>query len=510
MTMVPTSVTGDDSITNNVGGKIYMDDSYISMGYSEGSVNSFLNNGKLYANNDNYIDMGGNGSVFTNNGNSIHMEDGDVNDSLTIYGNFAGTGQIYVDADGVSMLADRLYIEGSVVTNTANVINVDMLTMPSLANIVAGNTIDIVHVSGTSTAANFNIGIVTPAFDELYTASGVLIKDINYSGTNDLFSLGFEVTGLNSAGILASTVSPAVQNMWNQSTGTLFQREGTHREFNQNPDGSGAAAYQASAGVWLRGFGNSGSVSPDANHGNFGQGGSSNFDQDVSGFEVGAGYAFNKQWAAGVFGGTSDSTVKPEDGGRTEINGTTYGAYATYTPGNGFYADLSYRGMSFDGNSQGAQTPFGFSGDANGFSLELGYGYKTSNGVIIEPQFQYSAVSVDMDAIDYNSSDFVLKDGDSSLLRLGAAIRKSYKTAGGNFWTPYGAISYLDELDGSNGYEIGGLLNGDVDTSGGSVLLETGVSGIVNKFGYSLGLNWRDGGAYESVFGGQVSVRYDW
>ena len=502
---------GNDIITNNTSGKIYMDDSYIDMGYGE---NSFVNNGKLYANGtNNYINMGYSyygPNVFTNNGSSIHMDDGVVDDSLTIYGNFAGTGHIVVDADGTTMLADRLYIEGDVVTNTANIIDVNMIDTPSLADMMAGDTIDIVHVSGTSTAANFSLGVVTFPTDELYTIQSELIKDINYSGSNDLFSLGFEIAGLGTAGVLASTVSPAVQNMWNQSAGTLFQREGTHREYNQNPDGSGAAAYEASAGIWLRGFGNSGSVSPDASHGNFGPGGSSNFDQNLSGFEIGAGYAFNKQWVAGVFGGTSDSTVKPEDGGRTEINGDTFGAYVTYTPGNGFYADLSYRGMSFDGNSQGAQTPFGFSGDANGFSLELGYGYKTSNGLIIEPQFQYSAVSVDMDTIDYNNSDFHLDDGDSSLLRIGAAVRKSYKTAGGNFWTPYGAISYLDELDGNNSYEIGGLLDGNVDTSGGSALLEAGVSGVISKFGYSLGLNWRDGGAYDSVFGGQVSVRYDW
>ena len=130
--------------------------------------------------------------------------------------------------------------------------------------------------------------------------------------------------------------------------------------------------------------------------------------------------------------------------------------------------------------------------------------------LIIEPQLQYSAMDVDLYNIGYNNADFQLQDGNSSLLRVGAAIRKSYKTAGGNYWTPYAAASYLDELEGNNSYLIGGLLEGDVDTSGGSALLEAGVTGFIGKFGVSGGVNWRDGGAYDSVFGGQVSLRYDW
>jgi outer membrane autotransporter protein len=375
---------------------------------------------------------------------------------------------------------------------------------------LAGETIEIVHVTGTSSAANFNIGIVTPPFDELYTVESSLIKEINYSGSNDRFSLGFDITGLSTAGVVASSVAPGVQSLWNQGTGTLFQREGTHREFNQNPDGSGRAEYKAAAGVWLRGFTSSGSMAPDAHRDNFGAGGSNNFDMDGSGIEFGVGYAFNSQWTAGLLGGTSESTVDPEAGGRADIDADTLGAYVTYTPGNGFYADFSYRAMDFDGYGLGGQSDFGFEGSADGYSLEMGYGYKMSSGLIVEPQFQYSSVDVDLNTIGYNMSEFDLTDGDSSLWRIGAALRKSYKTAGGNYWTPYGALSWLNETDGSNSYEIGGLLSGDVDTGGGSALFEAGVTGFIGGFGLSAGMNWRDGSAYDSVFGGQLSVRYDW
>jgi outer membrane autotransporter protein len=140
----------------------------------------------------------------------------------------------------------------------------------------------------------------------------------------------------------------------------------------------------------------------------------------------------------------------------------------------------------------------------------MGYGYKTASGLVVEPQFQYSMVDVDLDPIAYNSYDYELTDGDSTEMRIGVALRKSYKTAGGNYWTPYGALSYLDESDGANTYQIGGLLDGSVDISGGSTLVEAGATGLIGKFGISGGINWRDGGAYDSVVGGQLSVRYDW
>ena len=301
-----------------------------------------------------------------------------------------------------------------------------------------------------------------------------------------------------------------MQNLWNQSTGTLFQREGTQREFKQNPDGSGVADYKPSVGAWARGFTTSGSVSPDASHNNFGGGGSADFDTSGSGFEFGVGYAFNSQWSAGVMGGTAESSLKPEAGGRVKINGDTLGANITYTPGNGFYGDFSYRSMDVDGTGQGGQTQFDYEGKANGYSLEVGYGYKTASGMIVEPQFQYSSVKVDIDTINYNMSDYELTDGDSSQLRVGVALRKSFKTAKGNYWTPYGALSYVNEMDGANSYQIGGLLEGDVDTSGGSTLLEAGVTGHIGKFGVSGGVNWQDGGASDGVVSGQLSLRYNW
>jgi outer membrane autotransporter protein len=309
--------------------------------------------------------------------------------------------------------------------------------------------------------------------------------------------------------VAASSISPAVQSLWHAGTSTLFQREGSHRDYQETGKGGAVATYEDGAGVWMRGFSSSGGVAP-VNTNNYGGSNNLDFDFTGKGFELGIGYAFNSNWTLGVLGGQSDSRIKPVEGGRVQIDANTYGGYLTYAPGMGLYVDLTYRAMNFDGYGNGSGDDFSFDGKAKGYSVELGYGYKTASGLVVEPQFQYSMVDVDVNTITYTNYDFEVTDGDSTQMRLGVALRKSFKTANGNDWTPYGALSYIEESDGANSYQIGGLLAGDVSTEGGSTLLEVGATGRFGGFGISGGLNWRDGGAFDSVVGGQVSLRYDW
>ncbi|GAB3002624.1 hypothetical protein GCM10010960_05150 [Arenimonas maotaiensis] len=511
---------GNDAIVNNTGARIFMDDSVIDLGYAEGGVNSFMNNGKVFVRGaDNEIDMGGATSVFTNNGASLHFEDGAANDALTIFGDFAGTGHIVVDANGTSMLADRLYIDGDVISNTANVIDVYLTRNPTLEQITDGVEIDIVQVSGTSLAANFNLGIVdVDAEDTLYTVSHTLNKHINVSGSNDLFALGFEISGLSQSGVAVSSIAPAVQNLWHLGSGTMFQRQGSAggnaaatgsavKGFLNSADGGQVADYQGASGAWVRMFADNGGLTPDMGRDNFGTGGVQQFDLSSSGIEFGAGYAFNDQWTAGLLGGVSEASLKPEVGGRTKVDADTVGAYLTYTPGNGFYLDLSYRAMGFDG--QGNGNGFRFEGDADGYSVELGYGFKTSGGLVIEPQFQYSAMDVNLDQVEYFDGDFDLTDGDSSQVRGSIALRKTYQSGAGE-WTPFASVGVVNETNASNDYVIGGILTGNVDTSGNSTLVEAGATAHYGNLVFSGGVNWKDGGAYDSLFGGQVSVRFTW
>lgn len=485
---------GDDYVRNYEGGRMFLTDDSIDLGDGD---NYFLNEGRVYADGSNTIDVGDYG-LFVNNGTSIHMNDGAADDSVTVIGDFGGTGDVNVDVDGITLTSDMLYIDGDVIAGTENVINVDLLSLPSAADLNAGATIPIVEVSGSSSVDDFVLGDVNFAQSALFTADYSLV----YDGSE--FALGFDVTGLSSAGVLLTSLSPAIQNMWYGSLGTMYQRQGGERVFLKD---SGAADVKGAAGAWTRIYGSDGSISPAANRNNFGDAGAQDFDFGNDGLEFGVGYSFTQAWTAGLIGGLAQSTYRPTAGGRGELNANTLGAYLTFTPGNGFYADLSYRDFSLDGDIRTAGTKLPVSGDADGISLELGYGFKTKSGLEIEPQLQYSSMDVSLDDVGFNAGDFELTDGDSDMFRAGVALRKSYEQNDG-VWTPYTSLSYVDISSGSNEYLIGGVLQGGVDMTGGSVLFELGTDAKYGDLLFNVGVNAQDGAAYDFVLGGQLNIRY--
>lgn len=494
-----TSIFGDggDFIINDVSGKIFMEGSSIDLG-AVGAIasNSFLNNGKLYVNGtNNIIDMGGSNSVFTNNGNSIHMDDGAADDSLAIVGDFNGTGGVFVDVDGANLTSDTLLIDGNVLAGTANTVSINFVTPVDFSDISNGAEITIISVTGNSTASNFVLNPSAGGANGLYTFD----YSLNYSQGD--YSLAFDI-GMSGLGTLATTLSPALQSIWYNSMGTVYQREGSARSFLGQGEDSGG-------GVWTRVYGADGSYVPDATKNNFGGSTTANFDMSGIGLDAGVGYAFNQQFVVGAILGTTDTDVTPEAGGEATVSATSVGAYVSYLPGNGFYGDLYYRWMDFDGDGTFGADRIDYQGKAYGFSFEFGYAFDTASGFRIEPQLQYSDMKVDLDDISYNGTAFVLNDGDSSQLRAGLALSKDYKADWGK-WTPYGALSYVDISGGSNDYDISGVLEGSVDMSGSSGLLEVGVTADIGDWILAGGFNWQDGGAVDSVFSGQLNVKYTW
>lgn len=494
-----TSTFGDggDFIINDVSGKIFMEGSRIDLG-AVGVIasNSFLNNGKLYVNGaNNVIYMGGSNSVFTNNGNSIHMDDGAADDALTIVGDFSGTGGVHLDADGASMVSDTLLIDGNVLAGTANTVSVNFLTPVDFSAIANGAEITLISVTGNSQASNFVLNPSSGGVNGLYTFD----YSLNYDQGD--YSLAFDI-GMSGLGTLASTLSPAIQSIWYNNIGTVYQREGSARSFlSQGKDSGG--------GVWVRVYGTDGSYAPDASNNNFGGSSGANFDLSGMTLDAGVGYAFNEQFVVGAELGTTDADVTPESGGDATVNATSVGAYVSYLPGNGFFGDLHYRWMDFDGDGTFGNDSIDYQGKAYGFSLEFGYTFNTASGFKIEPQLQYSDMKVDLDDIVYNSTDFMLADGDSAQLRAGLAVSKEISASWGK-WTPYGALSYVDLSGGSNDYGISDVLEGSVDMSGSSGLLEVGVTADIGDWILAGGLNWQDGGAFDSVLSGQINIKYTW
>ncbi len=496
---------GDDGIVNT--GTINMENSTIDLGTYSVYGNFFYNYGTINVNGaDNHIDMGGpmaaipslNPLPFYNYG-VIDFQDGAANDYLLITGDFAGDGDINVDVSGLTEVSDVLYIDGSVVTGTVNTINVDLLDLPDEIEAL----IPIVYVSGISVAGNFVLGDVD--WDDINTFVTLdfdLIADIDATNaTPDVFSLGIEVTGLSDPGTLAASVAPSVLSLMNSQVGTWRQRMGVIDSFSK-----GAIS------LWARVFTDKGSFSPDHANFNFGQGGNYDWDQHNSGVEAGIDFSVTDEFSLGLMLAASDADIDLDPGvGRSEIDADTWGVYGTWISPNGFYLDASYRWMSFDVELNSVAGAMDASGDAESFNLELGYAWTLAGGLKIEPQLQYTKTNVDnLDVLStINGMTFRSEGGDSSRGRLGVAFRKSFGDAdAGWLWTPYLTISAVREFDGETGYGINNTFFGATSVEGTSALLELGFTARHQNVSIYGGLNWQDGGAVDSFFGGQLGIRY--
>jgi outer membrane autotransporter protein len=495
----------DDTLVNQAEGSIVLRNDLIDLGMYSSLGNSFINDGLIVVRGaGNGIDMGQglativpslNPQAFTNYG-TIDFQDGAADDLLTVTGDFAGEGQINVDVSGLHGSSDQLYIDGSVVSGTVQTINIDLLDLPTTAS----SQIDIVSVSGNSSAGNFVLGDVDFGFSPGFLALDVsLHSHLDASNANnDVFSLGVDVTGLSDAGSLATAIAPGAQSLMQTQVGTWRQRNGVIEQ---------AAKHGVS--LWARLFQAKGSISPEHSADNFGQGGNFAFDQKNSGVEVGADIAFTEQLSAGVLLAKAEGSqhLAAAGTGSSQIKGDTVGVYGTWISPNGFYVDGSYRWMNFTARLAAAQAD----GQAGTLNLEAGYAWTLDGGLVLEPQAQFTHTRVsDVDSLSLGATELQVANGDSSTGRLGVLARKSFGAAGGTVWTPYASLSAVHEFDGDNGYTINGAFSGAGSTGGSSALVEAGVTARTGNVSVAGGLNWQDGGAFNSFLGGQLSVRFTW
>jgi outer membrane autotransporter protein len=265
--------------------------------------------------------------------------------------------------------------------------------------------------------------------------------------------------------------------------------------------------------LWARVWQDKGSWDVDHHADNFGNGGNFNWDQKNSGFEAGVDFAVTDEFSIGLLVGKSkaDTDLADPGVGHGNIDADTWGLYGTWISPTGFYLDASYRWMSFDVDLKSVAGPMSFSDNAETFNIELGYAWTLASGLKIEPQFQYTKTNLDnFDAlVTTTGMSFVNEGGESSRGRFGVAFRKSFGEAdAGWLWTPYVTISAVREFDGENLYSINNVFHGETDIGGTSTLLELGFTARHQNWSIYGGLNWQDGGAVNSWFGGQLGVRY--
>jgi outer membrane autotransporter protein len=495
---------GDDTIQNGAGGTIHLANGGIYLGSSGAAGNSFENQGTIRASGYGLIDMGTgpmalvpslNPLAFVNDG-IIDFVDGAPDDMLVIVGDLGGDGAINLDVSLLNGTSDLLYVDGSVVDGTTQAINLSIDGMPGA---LQGDMAPVVAVSGNIAANSFVGGEVLNFDPSNFLDLGVAVATTSAGGLN-VVSTAITVDGLNDTGVLAASIASGAHSLINSSIGTLRQRMGVTP---QAVDG------QAGLSPWIRVFTDKGDVDPHAS--GFGSGGDFGFEQENRGREFGMDFGFGNGFSLGLMAGTADGTQRltgAEGSDRLKLHSS--GLHATWM-GPSVYVDASVRWMDFDARLLSAAGEQDTSGNATAFNLEAGYTGWTMAGMNVVPQVQYTRSQIDnIDVVQGSQAGFAAGGGASERGRLGVAIDRSFATAGGMTWTPYGALSAVREFDGESTFVIADAFEGGTDIEGTSALVELGVGAQKGGFSATAGVNWTDGGALDSFVGGQLSLRYTW
>lgn len=495
---------GDDTIDNGAGGTIHLANGAIYLGSSGAAGNAFHNAGTILASGYGLIDMGTgpvslvpslNPQALINDG-VISFVDGSPDDLLVIVGDLGGDGAIDLDVSLLNGMADLLYVDGSVVDGSTQAINLAIDGMPSS---LASDPAPVVIVSG-NVAANAFVGGEVLNFDP----SNFLDLDVAVSsddaGGPSVFSASVAVAGLNDAGVLAASVASGAHSLINSSIGTLHQRMGVAPEKLEG---------QAGLSPWVRLFTDKGDVAPHAS--GFGSGGDFGFEQENRGREFGMNFAFGNGVSFGVLAGNADGTQDLTGAaGSDRLKLRSSGIYATWTAPR-FYVDASWRWMDFDARLVSVGGEQATSGNAEAFNVEAGFTGWSVGGVDVVPQAQYTRAKIDnVEVVEGSLTGFAIEGGVSERGRLGVAVNRSFASAGGMTWTPYGALSAVREFDGASRFTVADTFHGGTDTEGTSTLVELGIGAQKGGFSGTAGVNWTDGGALDGFVGGQLVLRYTW
>jgi outer membrane autotransporter protein len=489
---------GNDTINNMAGGVIHLGDGAIHMGAGNDGI---LNLGTIaVAGEDNLIDLGGGTQDVLTNVNTISFLDGHTDDALTIVGQLGGTGSLGLDVDFADESSDQLYVEGNMLANAAQRVNIAFAGMP----LVASTSIDFAHVSGTSTAGSFVPGQIlgyNPARNFLDITFGIGSR-LNAANTaDDVFSIELDVVGLNDTGTLAANLASGAAGMLNAQVGTFKQRMGV------NPYGDDGKVMSA----FFRTYTSEGDVEPAHVAANFGQGGNFAYDQSTWGREVGVNANLYGNFHAGITLGTADGRQRLTGNGvgSNRMDGMTWGVYATWFAPQGFYVDVSGRWMAVDVVSTSAAGQLESRAHTGAWNLEAGYQWNVG-GLSVVPQLQYTRAEVeDVRTIYGDRANFEGHGGTSSRGRVGVEVSKTFES-GGLRWTPYGSINAIREFDGEMTYTVADNFFGSTGTEGTSAMAELGLGVQKNGWGFTIGANWSDGGALNSTLGGQAVVRFAW
>nr|WP_245002735.1 autotransporter outer membrane beta-barrel domain-containing protein [Rhizobium ruizarguesonis] len=410
--------------------------------------------------------LGGIGTIFGDVTNAGVVAPGNSIGTLTIAGNYTGTGgtlEIETILGGDASPSDRLVVTG----NTAGTTNVTVINLGGGgAQTVEG--IKIIDVGGIS-AGTFSLlgdylfegdqAVVGGAYAYRLYQGGVSTPADGdwYLRSTELDAAGVAIGPIYAPGVPVYEAYAGVLQSLNQF-GTLRQRTGgwmLDGDRSADQDGNTAAT-----GIQTRIGGNRSHFEPESS--------TTGTDYEVNSWTLQAGVdgMLRESGAGALIGGisfhmnTASADISSRFG-KGDIDTTGYGFDGTLTwyGKSGFYIDTQAAVTWYDSDlkSSTLQTSLadGNDGLGYGFSVEAGQNIALTSQWSLTPQAQLAYSSVRFDSFtDAFGADVSLDDGDSLTGRLGisADFDSDWKDASGktSHSTVYGIANlYYDFLDGS-------------------------------------------------------------
>jgi outer membrane autotransporter protein len=434
------------------GGTIAFSDNIITVG-SDAGTGLTLQNGAVLDATSSPLSIIGN---LTNNA-VVDMQDGTPDDSVSVSGDYTGTGDFLVDTDFATDMSDTLVVGGDAMgTTTIDVTDVSSGTL-------TGNDVLVIDVAGTSSADAFSLS------GEI--VSGAFLYDLNLESDTNWY---LQSTVLPQVEAYAPVVE-VIQSMGQDFLGNLWERVG-HRETGWSAEGRGDGS-----GVWGRVHGKMLHASSDVTSTG------SEFETEHGFFQTGvdfAGFDFEDgDLVLSVMGhyGASETSIDNASGARSakaDVTGYGVGGSATfYNADKTFYMDAIGQATWYDidVNAVGRRSSAKADGFGYAMSFEAGYRYMISDQWGFVPQGQLTYSNADFDR--FTDSDGVvtkLLDGESLEGRIGVALEGHSDVS-----FEYFRLNLIEELMGENKVDASGTTF-ETNVSGASFEMSAGGSFLVS------------------------------
>ncbi|WP_431732362.1 autotransporter outer membrane beta-barrel domain-containing protein [Citrobacter portucalensis] len=266
---------------------------------------------------------------------------------------------------------------------------------------------------------------------------------------------------------------------------------------------------RAPGGVWGRYTGSDNRISGGA---------SSGYTLTQNGFETGADKVFDlgeSSLAVGAFFSYSDNSIKHARGGKSKVDSTGGGLYATWFDNDGYYVDGVLKYNRFDNElrtwmSDGTAVKGDYSQNGFGGSLEAGRAFSLNENAWAQPYLRTTAFKADAKDISLNNG-MKAKAGATKSVQAEAGVKLGMTLdVGGKEVKPYLSAAVSHEFSDNNKVRINDTYDFRNDISGTTGKYGVGVSAqLTPNAGVWAEARYENGKQTESPITASVGFRFN-